>query len=868
MTAEHCGSEKRVKQMKDEYHSSYESIMETLRVNRDHKQLGLDKALHIFDDQQSPIQGGNAKLLTEISVKWNAMEYGLNVNDFTTKCTESDECRFSRRILFVMDLFDEHFLKHFCRGTDTMDDDGNNNFIDIFTHCLSDYNGIALLNDLEHIRDHEGSVPSMDCEYGNNGGDCIGETMRQYRGSESDDVAKGMFEEYMDGLNLSERNLVKTASRIHSFICHEEHREESEMDIDSANTSAVDSKQTVTAGRNKEMNNKFVNEIASHESEEKIEAKRMDDLPVRLQKNGLSDPECAQFMNELLEQEYDSDAIVDDLVDYENDPFNLYDDTNLFPLLLSNLFLAKTIRNHFGSGGNDNDPLPSFSFGKQRLYQWKYFEDHVGYVKCPRYGSLKEECLKNRIYSMTMRQFSEMLYSAYTLRESAKGRAFKAGDRALFNIRHEVPIDCPLSVCYIFVLLMYCNLTDLQYKYKKIGCRERDSEQTLEELKEWNREIWYWHRFFFEATYCFGDKARPSQVFYTGLNTKLSFPTFAPVFNAPISTTVSLDIANGFGGGDGMILMMKPVSGSRDFYFNVEWLSAFAHEKERVFVKAGDLMIADIKYYARGKWQNNQRYLRAFNLFSALFSGQIISPMLRAKTKRNQKPCKVLLDLIRIYKINNNIESISSDQKSQTTLIPIYIQQLFYQLLNHFKQNQDKKYFIQSEYQLLDQSLQNELVVVQSNQTGSTLNSGLQLALLLRSLCREQDIVLMYENIWRIDKEQVDILRDSENDEWIRSDVHYFTLSEQHTVSFHFVGYGPSPGKEWGGFGFEINKTPSPLDTRMSFIVDELNVIYNNKIRDNLENGEGGNVRIFKHHMLDKVDTLTVKFALHFFPSK
>ena len=856
VTAEHIQSEQLRQDIMHKYDAMNDELLDKMRQNMDQKQLRLDESLPIFDDDDlSPYQGSNLKLFTKITLQWNAQSLGIDVGDF-------QENRAMKRIVFVMDLFDEYFLKHFCRKTDAKDNAGDMHFIDIFTHCLSGYNGMALLNDLEYIRDHKEHIPVMDCQYGNDSSECIGETIRQYRGSESNNMVQGVFEEYMDELSLRERHLIKTASRIHSFVCHENHCDEKEEDGGSL-------KQNMRTERKEEMSNKFVNEIGSNPSAEKVEAKRMDDLAARLEEMGLSISDCTRFMDELFAQQYDSDAVVDDLVDDENDPFNLYKDTNLFPLLDFNPFLTKNIRKHFGVFGNDDDRLPIFSFGKDRLYQWIAYKDEDGYVGNPRYGSLKDECLNNRIHKMTMRQFSEMLCSAFMFRDCSKGRAFRALNGGSWNVSYEVPVDSPLSVCHIFVLLMYCNLTDLQYKYKKIGCRERDSEQTLEELVDWNKEIWHWHRYFYIAVYMFGDRAVPSHVFYTGLSTKLSFPSFAPIFNAPFSTTTSINIATGFCGVDGVILMMIPSPSSRDRFFDVQWLSAFAHEKERVFVRADQMRIADIKYHARGTWQNSQRYLRAFNLFSALFSGQVISPILRVKTKKNQKPSKVLLDLIRIYKINNNIEiTLSNNETQSKNTITIYIQQLFYQLLDQFKQKHGGKYLIKSEYDLLDKSLQNELDVISSDELQAEI-SDIQLSPRMRSLFRKEDIVIMQEYVWVVEEEQVKELRDAKakNRKSIYSDMQYFNLSSQQRVAFQYETYVNSSGTDWGGFGILVKETPVAVDSRMSFIVDELNVFYS-KVKNNLRDGGRSTNWMFRRHMLDKVDTFAVKFAIHFVPSE
>ena len=540
MTAEQLGTEQVRQDIEHKYNALYDEVIDTLRQNTDQKQLGLDLSHPIFDDDvQGPWKGSNIRLFTEITLKWTATGLGIDANDLTLECTDIAECRAMKRILFIMDLFGKHFLEHYRLSTDSKDADGDGNFIEIFAHCLSDYNVIALLNDLEHVRDHKDSIPSMQCQHGTDSEECLGETMRQYRGNDSDGAIDAALKEYLDRLNFKERTVLNTCSRIHSFIYHEDHPGKTVGDDEKEGS--LDMKRTITAQGKKGMNSKFVNEINERKTSN-VEAKRMDTLFTDSERNEFSDWKRGAFMAELCDQQYDSDAIVDDLVDDEKDPFNHYKDSNLFPLLQRNPFLAKHIRKHFNIKGNDDDGLSPFSFGKNRLYHWRgnccyRFEDRPGYVGSPRYDSLKEECLNNNIHQMTLREFSEMLHNAFMFRQCAKGRSFKAKNHGGDNKRYDVRVASPLSVSYIFVLLMYCNLTDLQYKYKKIGCRERDSEQTLEDLIESNREIAIWYRLLFEVVHFFGELASAKQIYYTGLSTKLAFPSFAPVFNCPISTT-------------------------------------------------------------------------------------------------------------------------------------------------------------------------------------------------------------------------------------------------------------------------------------------------------------------------------------------
>ena len=637
VTAEHIGSEQLKRDIDDEYKTIYDEILKALRVNFDQRQLGLDQSLPIFDDEKSPFKEPNSKLFTEITLKWSAQSLGIDdADDSAIECNEFDDCRAMKRIVFIMELFEEHFLRRFGNGSDDKEHDADPRFVDIFTRCLSNYNGIALLNDLEHIRDHKGTFPSMDCEHVDDDGKCIDTMMRQYRANGDDHTVESAFTEYMNGLNLRERNLLETAAKIHSFVCHERHDDHTLYDDEGVN---VQSRGPAAGRRTEELKSKFVNEVQSEVIPKTEEMKRMEHLEEALRSNGLSDEECSRLMNELRVQCYDSDTIVIDLVDAEMDPFNLYAQSNLFPLLGRNPFLAKITKRHFGAKRNDDDALPKFEFGtwNKQLWHWPWYKNKPGYVGAPKHDSFKEECLNNRIYAMTLEQFSRSLLNALSLHQTTKARKMVALNRYGWNTQHDVLVSSPLSVSHIFALLMYCNLTDLQYRYKKFGCRESDVHKSFEDLKRWNREVAIWHCLLIEAVMFFGNKVGPKQVFYTGLNVKLAFQTFALRIHVPVSTTISVGVAHGFCGSEGLILKIKPAPSTTDTYFNVEWLSDFAHEKERLFVLAENMLIADIQYFSRSILQKNGRFLKAFFIMSSLLRGFFIFYLLGDDRKKQRR---------------------------------------------------------------------------------------------------------------------------------------------------------------------------------------------------------------------------------------
>merc|ERR1719242_287574 len=374
------------------------------------------------------------------------------------------------------------------------------------------------------------------------------------------------------------------------------------------------------------------------------------------------------------------------------------------------------------------------------------------------------------------------------LLKTIKGRTLRASDRGATNNHYEVPPKCPLSVSHIVVLLMYCNNTKLQYEYKKMGCRERDSHQTLDDLKRWNREIAHFHRLLVEVVSFWGDFVGPKQVFYTGLNIMPSFNTFTPQFYCPFSTTTSLSVAKRFSGEDqeGVILKLMGAVGCFDHYFDVEWISSFHDEKERLFIFAFNLMISDVRYFDDDHLLRNEHYLSAFRSFSSLFCGHFISPLIRSKKgKKEQKPWRVLVDLITVYNATNGITKTMDN--ALTLRIPLYLQQLFYHLLDGFKSEKKMKYLIENEIDLLDESLKRELIVESPSISEHGHNGQLTLSPLMRTLCSVDRIALMRKYIWIIQGKQFEEIQSAKSEKRIWSEIYHYALSDGKRVSFVIV---------------------------------------------------------------------------------
>merc|ERR1712125_221549 len=189
-----------------------------------------------------------------------------------------------------------------------------------------------------------------------------------------------------------------------------------------------------------------------------------------------------------------------------------------------------------------------------------------------------------------------------------------------------------------------------------------------------------------------------------GLDIPMLFDSFAPTFTAPISTTVDLNVATRFSKTTGVILEMKQGSGRPAFYLDVEWLSNYEFERERLFfdVHVGRLYIKDVQSWHGRKKFVNYEFIKAMTLFSALFCGHYLLDLCN---KSNQR---ILCAFLQCFNANNNLKSKGQIFKIDFSL---FLEQIFFNLVHKV----DKLIVIRQEFEKLSDELKNELFLVKDN---------------------------------------------------------------------------------------------------------------------------------------------------------
>ena len=859
----------------------YESILSPITTDIDKSQLELDPTIFVYEKKfESSAFSAMMKILHPISLKWitiNATDNTLSGAGFEDyDCNLVSKCISSQRIILVMDIYKQYFLSKYvysCSDSDqneSKDDEDNviPEFVDVFNHVLRGYSVVHLLNDFLHIQyvhilKHKQQNMFKNCEAKSKHGvlNCCDYYLRKNRRFQmrrNYHSWLNKFDIYFNNLDYQTRNLLELCSKIHTTTNHTiidaeyDHRQEKkETDLFKIRPLNVRSMQ-YAGGKADAKFNKFINEVTDNNTKTKAQkgnSHTIDGLHDLLTKHSLGKDEYTKFKKILDFDEYDTDSVAYDVEDG-------FSNSNIYDLLNQNKFHLSLINNYLNT-------LPQFEFGKYQFKYWSYFHKHPTFIPKPKYTSLKQECLNNGIFPIQLWMFNQTLNKSYIYTNSNKGKTLKACDKQGDNNNYEIPVSLPISVAHIFVLILYCNFNKLQYHYKKHGCREHNDQETLQDLRKRNMEIGNWYKLLKECVLFYGTMATSSDTFYTGLNTRLLFGSFTPSFNCPISTSISWDIANQFADGKGVILELRGIEGSKgDPYFNVQWLSCYPDEKERLFFSASRLEIVDINTYEGYIVVYNTQYLRAFRLWSSLFDGYFVHEWLRRNKHRTTQ--KILINLIVDYMENNGI---INDDNSNTNdiLIPLYMQQMFSHLVQKLKTD-DEIRINPSTFRLLLPELRSLLmsgVVIDWNR------SNWQLSAFLRStIGSKRRIKWMEEYFWILSDRELKKLKKSKADEIIYREPMTYAMGQcnnsQDVIRFDIGICRRANGTQFAGYCIDITKASSVLNAYWSICVDETNWMANGEKETYL--GQGASIfrLCFSDSLINKLTSLTIRFAIEF----
>eukprot|EP01084_Bolivina_argentea_P049308 90702_1 len=333
--------------------------------------------------------------------------------------------------------------------------------------------------------------------------------------------------------------------------------------------------------------------------------------------------------------EYDSDAISEDVQGYDSN-IAIFADEKCFQLIQTyNVLINQGVKNKFTNDfvieneQKNNSPFSEyFSFGE--YFDYWILDKHSKDAVKPKYQTLKQELLCNNVATISPKIYNRIYNEAITFFRQ-KRYLLKAQHIGINNERFNILKGTPITINHLISLIVYTDYTDIQNAFKK-QCRKLHTNESMDDLVKRNSEIAHWCRFLKESAIFYGTEMT-SKIFYTGLDTQLMFNSMQQHFYCPLSTTSEINVANSFSGGsEGIILQLKAAD-PKTRYFDVEWISSLPHEKER-FLMGCSLIIDDILICNEERTAMvSANYVSAISMFEKLMNGYFVKKNLKTQKR-------------------------------------------------------------------------------------------------------------------------------------------------------------------------------------------------------------------------------------------
>eukprot|EP01084_Bolivina_argentea_P017237 32200_1 len=358
-----------------------------------------------------------------------------------------------------------------------------------------------------------------------------------------------------------------------------------------------------------------------------------------------NDTDINIFTTFLVDEEFDSDAVQQDVSDTKN--------SNVAMLLHFDHFLK--IKQCALEG-----QLKSCSFSTGFIfYYWQYYKrisdgtttqisetlidhkninDHNGYhIKdlyiCKKYVNLQEEILQH----ITIDQYkNKILEKAHQYINTEKVKTIKAaGGHYLKLLHYNITKDTPISIDHLITIVTYCDFSKFCSKFSSTF-RNITTNESLESIKKRNREFWWFSKTLREAVQFYGGSAGDGYwegdewidkgikgPFYCGMNVVLNIPEFSIRLSAPTSTSKQIQVAINFAKRNGMTIQVNNngASGMEHLrLFDCSWISRYSEEDERLFM-GGDRRIRIESIRIIKTKQNFEMFMRALYIFDCMING-------------------------------------------------------------------------------------------------------------------------------------------------------------------------------------------------------------------------------------------------------
>eukprot|EP01084_Bolivina_argentea_P308174 532795_1 len=393
----------------------------------------------------------------------------------------------------------------------------------------------------------------------------------------------------------------------------------------------------------------------------------LDELFEFLESGSCSTQSIYTFYELVNDNEYDTDAIVEDVV-YGNGSSNvLYctHDDELYNTIQQYIEDTKLSASYFSIGivwfywpfFENKTSLPLHFLTETSELSQQHSNDFKGYTISDlyvkqKYSSYKLEILKH----ISIKMFNQkVLKKASGYMKTKRVKLMKVdwwrGGFKYFK-QYQIHSDQTITVHHIISIIMYCDFSEYCSEFSSTF-RKKDPFEPLHSVKYRNQSFWWQSKLLREAVELYGKSNFNSRIleqsesniqmweqirlkdvqlnriyqdsefgpFYSGINCILFIPGFRIYLGSPTSTSKHMEVSLNFATRDGMIIQLNNIGQAYEVpFFDCSWISKYVEEAERLFIGGWKMITIESVIVIESK-KNFEEWFQALGFLDELFSG-------------------------------------------------------------------------------------------------------------------------------------------------------------------------------------------------------------------------------------------------------
>eukprot|EP01083_Nonionella_stella_P042094 113883_1 len=317
--------------------------------------------------------------------------------------------------------------------------------------------------------------------------------------------------------------------------------------------------------------------------------------------------ECQEMMYLLISEEYDSDALQDD-IDAEST-------SNVARMLRKHGHYVKICAYNSFTRIMDRSLSIGFRFyyweyyAKQDVHEVEYFQNknfHSGYAPYElyveaKYSNMRDEILNNCCMSLEMVEFNKSLDKAQRYLNLNSIREIRAEENIFLH--YDIWDGELLLEEHLLAVTFYCDWSELSTAFSATF-RKKHAYEHIALVKKRNAEFAHWSKRLRETVELYGKRGwekresgdeqqwnlehdRIRGPFYCGMDSLMVVPEFNIRFCAPTSMSTSFSVATTFAGDEGIIITLNNNGHWHSDNLRIwdcSWLSGFQGEDEKLIM--------------------------------------------------------------------------------------------------------------------------------------------------------------------------------------------------------------------------------------------------------------------------------------------